>query len=302
MKALKRTLRSTKDYGIKIAKKGYDARTASSNQLLYNSSFPMLQIVDVVDDNTMWEIVASGKYQNWYSSTGTTSDVWRHVIKFRHGLGFPPMVVKLDVENTEVFDDTLKWDSQYIYIDKTFYTEEDYNNYKNSPKKVGKMVIFAVDISVDVEYPYFDSAIDTEWGESYDYGCKHLLTTDTATKDPNKLGLNANVQSQLAIAVKVASNDDVDTSFYTPATLGNGNNTMTISLDKLTLYAFNQTFDDMWHLGGPSLQDANGYRKATLDGKEGYTLDGQMWAKQCSLVAVRQPMISSDITYFTTHS
>lgn len=295
---LDRTLRPAKDYGIKIAKKGYDARTAASNQLLYNSSFPMLQIVDIVDDDSAWTVISQGQVQQWSRYTGNTVNRWIYQAKLRHGLCFPPMLLPIGAFNTGLdqparyYAQNLKWDDEYVYADFTFYTQTEYNNFINSGNKVNKYIICAVDISTDIEYQYFDSALETTWGEVYDYGLKHLLTDDVNTTDPQKLGLNANVQSQLAIAVKIATVDNVNKCFYVPAGL---------TINDLTVYPYVQDYDGYWTIGTPSYQDASGYRIATVGGETGYALDGQYYGQKCSLVAVRQPMISSDVTRYNFH-
>lgn len=60
---LPKTMRSRGDYGIKIAKRGYDVQFAKDNELLYNSSFPVLQIVAILNDATDWEVVQTGQYE-----------------------------------------------------------------------------------------------------------------------------------------------------------------------------------------------------------------------------------------------
>lgn len=282
-----RTLRDRSDYGLKIAKRGYDVQFASDNQLLYNSSFPVLQIVEYLTDDTTWEIVESGSYTYWNDFNGTTSTRWTHKMRRIHGLGHPPMVVPLIAEAWVTNNSDITWNSKYVYYEKDFFTQVDYDAYVAAGAPTGNFVIFNVDIETDVEYPYVDDGIDTEWGQQYDYGIKHILTDDPNTKDPADLGLNANIQSLLVVAVKVATSDTKDLNIYIPAG---------IDSDKLAPFCFiKSSSDGRWRTGGVSAQAVSGYRPAMpASGINYFTLDGQLVGDKCTLVVVRSPMISSD--------
>lgn len=95
------------DYGLKIAKAGFDVLTASDSDLLFNSSWPSLQIVAVITD-----------------TTGSP---------FAHGLTFPPLVmatgpVPRPVDSTYIYGGTgtvvvynldISVDVDYSYTTKT---------------------------------------------------------------------------------------------------------------------------------------------------------------------------------------
>lgn len=282
---MERTMRARSDYGLKIAKKGFDVRYASDNQLLYNSSFPVLQIVEYIDENTPWEIVDTGSYQSWDSFSGTLVTRWRHNMRRVHGLGYPPMVVPFNGSPIAIAaPDRIEWNSKYIYSTADFVNVTQYNSYMANPVKTGRFVVFAVDIETDVEYPYVDAGIDTEWGQQYDYGIKHMLTADTQTTDPNDLGLNANVQSIMVVAVKVATTDNKSQNVYIPEG---------IAPSQLAPFAFIKSQDnDRWRAGGVSAQAVGGYRPAIPGVYDYFTLDGQYVGSKCSLVVVRSPMIA----------
>ncbi len=279
-----RTMRARSDYGLKIAKKGYDVQYATDNQLLYNSSFPVLQIIMYITGDTQWEVVETGSYQYWNNFTGTLTTRWRHNMRKLHGLGYPPMVVPIG--DTPYGSGTgLTWNMKYIYSDNDFLTEADYNTFIANGAQTPHAIVFGIDIETDVEYPYVDDGLETEWGQVYDYGIKHLLTNDEDTKDPSKLGLNANVQSIMAVAVKVATSDAPQLSVYYP----NG-----ISATQLAPFCFiKSSVDERWRPGGVSAQAVSGFRPAmpTL-GIDYYRLDGQIVGSKCSLVVVRSPMIA----------
>lgn len=287
-----RTMRSRSDYGLKIAKRGYDAMFAADNQLLYNSSFPVLGIVEYLTAKTQWEIVESGSYIYWNEFNGTTSTRWRHSMRRIHGLGHAPMVVPLKAEAWVQTSSEITWNEKYIYFERTFFTEAEYNAFLAAGSITGDYIVMNVDIETDVEYPYVSDGLETQWGEQIDYGIKHLLTDDPNSKDPMDLGLNANIQSMLVLAVKVATGDNPNQNVFIP----NG-----IDPSELAPFCFiKSSSTGRWRAGGVSAQAVNGYRPAMpAYGIDYYLIDGQLFAEKCSLVLVRSPMISSDKSTYT---
>lgn len=288
-----RTLRARSDYGLKIAKRGYDVQYASDNQLLYNSSFPVLQIIGYITADTQWEITETGSYQEWNDYDGTLITRWRHNMRKIHGLGYPPMVVPFGY-NVFSSGQAVTWNEKYIYSDNTFYTEADYNTFIANGSPTSKYVTFGIDISTDVEYPYVDDGLETEWGQQYDYGIKHILTDDPNTLNPEDLGLNANIQSIMAVAVKIATNANPSVSVYYP----DG-----ISAEQLAPFVFiKAAATGRWRAGGVSAQAVSGFRPAMPSlGVDYYRLDGQIFGEKCSLVVVRSPMIAPNKTDYSVN-
>jgi hypothetical protein len=285
------TMRARSDYGLKIAKRGYDVLYASDNELLYNSSFPVLQIIDYITADTQWEITATGSYQEWNEFSGTLSTRWKHSMRRLHGLNYPPMFVPFGY-NAYSSQDKLEWNTKYIYFEKTFFSQTDYDNYIAAGSQTPHGIIFGIDIETDVEYPYVDDGLETEWGQQYDYGIKHILTDDPNTLNPSDLGLNANIQSIMAVAVKVATNANPNVGVYYPSG---------ISASQLAPFCFlKSATTGRWRAGGVSAQAISGYRPAMPRlGIDYYRLDGQAFAEKCSLVVVRSPMIAPDKTDYS---
>lgn len=285
------TMRARSDYGLKIAKRGYDVMYATDNQLLYNSSFPVLQIIEYITADTQWEVVETGSYQYWNEFNGTLTTRWRHNMRKLHGLGYPPMVVAFGY-GAYGSSDRLEWNTKYIYSSNDFPTEAGYNAFIANGAPTQNAIVFGIDIETDVEYPYLDDGLETEWGQQYDYGIKHILTNDPNTLNPEDLGLNANIQSIMAVAVKVATNTNPNVSVYYP----DG-----ISASQLAPFVFIQSsITGRWRAGGVSAQAVSGFRPAmpTL-GIDYYRLDGQSFGAKCSLVVVRSPMIAPDKTDYS---
>lgn len=284
-------MRARSDYGLKVAKRGYDVTYASDNQLLYNSSFPVLQIIMYITTDTQWEIVETGSYQEWNEFSGTIDTRWRHNMRKLHGLGYPPMIVPFGF-NALSSNNALTWNTKYIYSERTFFTEAEYNSYIAGGSQTPSAVVFGVDIGTDVEYPYVDDGLEVEWGQQYDYGIKHLLTDDINSVDPTDLGLNANIQSMMVVGVKVATNDNPTVAVYYPSG---------ISPSQLAPFSFiKSATTGRWRAGGVSAQAVSGYRPAMPSlGINYYRLDGQIFAERCSLVVVRSPMIAPDKIDYT---
>lgn len=286
------TMRARSDYGLKIAKRGYDVMYATDNQLLYNSSFPVLQIIEYITADTQWEIVETGAYQYWNEFNGTLTTRWRHNMRKIHGLGYPPMIVALGYSAYSSYNNKLTWNSKYIYSDNDFFTEAEYNAFVASSAKTADYIVFGIDIETDVEYPYTDDGLEVEWGQQYDYGIKHLLTDDINAHEAAYLGLNANIQSIMAVAVKVATNANQQQAVYYP----DG-----ISPSQLAPFCFlKSATTGRWSAGSVSARAASGFRPAlpTL-GVDYYRLDGQLFSEKCSLVVVRSPMIAPDKTDYS---
>lgn len=292
-KLMPSTLISKRDYGIKIAKLGYDVNYASDTELLYNSSFPVLAIANYINDKTNIEVLADGGVPFWNGYDGSYSTRYMYSFRVLHGLSYVPMVLKVNFSASEfnaIYNDGVKWDDRYIYVDYYFFTQSAYNDFVNAGKKIKPLVVFAVDIERDVEYPYFDYAVDTtSWGSSNDYGFKYILAGDEDNLNLNELGLNPNIQSLMVTAVKVANNGSSKNT-YVP---------IGIDFDKLSAFDFYK-FDGTWTAGGESsLVSENGYRAMRQGGGKGYfVLDRLNWVEKNSLVVVRLPFIAPDVVTY----
>ena len=117
-------LTANQDFGIKIARAGYNALTAPDYGLLFNSSWPSLQIAKEFTYNI----------DNWPS-------------ELTHNLGFPPMIIGWATYNNvcygRIWGSDLGGDNTNIYFDTTAYD-------------VGTTItvrVFNVNISAEAKYP-----------------------------------------------------------------------------------------------------------------------------------------------------
>ena len=284
------TMISKKDYGIKIAKRGYDVSYASDTELLYNSSFPVLAIANYISEDTPREVIREGEISEWNEWNGSYTNMWVYEVRILHGLEYVPLVLRVNEGLLLAGGGSVEWDNRYIYIKYSWFTVGGYSTFVSGGRKLEeKLMVMAVNIEKDIEYPYFDYAIDsTAWGSESDYGFKYLLAGDIDNLNMNELGINPNVQSLMVTAVKVTK--DPNETDYIP----NG-------IDFRNLSAFCSVMvNDRWRFGGISAQAVAGYRPINnQDGTGSYEIDGLLFADMVSLVVARMPFISPDKTTFS---
>lgn len=284
------TMISKRDYGIKIAKRGFDVNFASDTELLYNSSFPVLAIANYIGADTPREILREGEVSEWNEFNGTYSTRWVYEVRILHGLEYVPLVIPVNAEPS-FYNSNVEWDDRYIYIKYSWSTVGDYNSFVSAGRKLNeRLMIMAVNIERDIEYPYFDYAVDsTAWGSESDYGFKYLLAGDIDNLNMNELGINPNIQSLMVTAVKVTK--DPNKNEYVPDK----------NLDFRNLSAFcSVRVNGRWRFGGISAQAVAGYIPINnQDGTGFYMIDGLWFGDMVSLVVARMPFISPDKTSYS---
>ena len=111
--ANKSTLISRRNYGMKIAMPGFDARTAGDNELLFNSSFPILQIKMLArlgsNSADVRDLPHAGEY------CGEKNGF--HLARWYHGLGYPPFFIVLDKKGSQITN-YYSVDEQFVYLNK----------------------------------------------------------------------------------------------------------------------------------------------------------------------------------------
>lgn len=166
-------LQSKNDYGFKIAKAGFDALTAADNDLLFNSSWPSVQHVKVRPVTKTTEAFTS----------------------IPHGLDFPPVAFVMGGSDLMAIMTGCSVDDTNIYAPTDFSTG-------SVGDVMGTLVVYDIDISVDVEYPY--TAV-TSVNTTYDpnYGIKVVKEDrDIESTDLRDFILHSRCGSPLILAVK----------------------------------------------------------------------------------------------------
>lgn len=278
-------------YGIKIALPGFDVRTATDTQLLFNSSFPILQTkiwasLGTLSDN-MHDVNFGGEY---LGKKGTL-----HIHRWAHNLGYPPFFLSFAWER---FNPVWQYgvDEKYIY------------SFRENPRRTGeKVLVCPIDITRDVEYPYTSSAVPIDSNTVSKIG-KYGLKTSEAGFDSEGMGqdfqgFNMRIQSQMVLAVKTmktiaeppVNEDDPARVVYTLPKNMNFSNTSVYGFMKFEkgISPYDFEYWTATQIGGQSAG-------TLFVSKEANTADIFTVKKiPVSLVAVRQPMFAPVTTEST---
>lgn len=166
--------RERADYGVKVARAGFDTKNAKDNQLLYNSSWPILQIVKMIrTDSDATEVTIDGR-------------PWK---RWLHGLGYPPAFITPN--NTSNFETSqaryqIGVDEHYLYID----TELDVAHFP-------LVMITQINLLEDVDYPYTDDPLMLGY-EEVNYGMKTTIHQNMTSV----VGMDTSMVGYMALALK----------------------------------------------------------------------------------------------------
>ena len=212
----KKKLKARGDYGVRVARPGFDANYCADNQLIFNSGWPILQLCAVLDFDK-----APITYTRYLLPNGTWSDTL-------------PSGYRFDSTTT----DDNRWDKFGVnrnycrmYVNTKTYLNNNYDivegiTYKRMVHRLGwtpffipadsvagttssKVLLFSVDIGTDVDYPYTEEALPLIKAPN-DYGMK-----SSSIFGPRVPGLSTGQFSKLVQAVKTQ-----ETAEYTEETSG----------------------------------------------------------------------------------
>lgn len=211
------TLIGRRDYGVKIARKYFDVRTAPDTGILFNSSYPLLQMVYAIGD------VTELPHTEGYTYIPGTSYVTGYQVTYtlEHNLGYVPLILNLseatgttsasealygDWEgfSCDLFGVTRKRAYFRVWVESDSPTSAQIAKIPQYAKQFVRMLITQIGIRHDVEYPYTFAPQEISANEiPTDYGAKTFLNgADESTTDPYNIGLNLNLFPQLVLAVK----------------------------------------------------------------------------------------------------
>lgn len=293
------TLINRRDYGLKIAMPGFDALTAGDNQLLFNSSFPILQIKIL----SGLYCLASGSVEANQGGEyiGTIGAGTNRVFRWYHGLGYPPFFILIGASGV-TFNTNYSVDENYVYRTGDFYSGD-------WPVNDGlKLLLCPIDLSKDIEYPYTALPIAKPQINSIDYGFKSVEYGDINSSDFNNLGINIRLQSQMVLACK---------TFATSTIPGGAGDFTTIPID-YTLPA-GMTLNDVVAYGFAKqpidFTDANSPKAYRSVGQSGQSVPSvfvdyptpgignielqSFYSQPGALVITRLPMVASTVSDVT---
>lgn len=193
------TLIGRRNYGMKIAMPGFDAQYAGDNQLLFNSSFPILQIKVLSELYALSPTSTEGNLGGEYIGTlGLSPD---RVYRWYHGLGYPPFFLILSPSGGLVFSDEFMVDDQYIYRK---------GGWQSQPIKNGtRVLVCPIDLTHDIEYPYTAMPLERPMFNEISYGFKSVEFGDIVDDNFDNLGIDIRLQSQMVLATKTFQTSDI---------------------------------------------------------------------------------------------
>lgn len=169
------------DYGVRVARPGYDANLCEQNQLIFNSNWPIIQITSVINLNkpvqerTVWlsEDLSTGS-RSWSETEPSGISYY-----YTNDLGYVAMgknyfwlVIKQQNGRVGSSPNITYW-TKYTY--KKFYHGLGYPALFYRSEEVsaltGYVLITSVDMSRDIDYPYTEGAT-AFLGSLGDYGIK----------------------------------------------------------------------------------------------------------------------------------
>ena len=190
--------KSRGDYGVRVARPGYDALTCTDSNLLFNSNWPIIQITKIIDFEDAEE------YRTYYSySTGkatstkpdgiTTEPTFSSADEYYVGSEYAYHLVGVGgvTDSDQNYWTVYKIIREPHLMNATpmFFMSDWVSDIS------GKMILTNIDLSVDVEYPYTDSPTIL-MGEVKDYGIK-----SQSIFGENVDGLSSNAFSKLIYRV-----------------------------------------------------------------------------------------------------
>lgn len=170
-------LKSRGNYGVRVARPGFDAGYCADNQLLFNSGWPILQlckVVDVMDKGKPWV-----RYE--HSSDGSYTDTLPAGYTKSHE--YPPHNATMGVNRTYI-----RLEVNTVVYQNSSYDTYIGHEYKRARHGMGfvpffipasdvsgvtsnKVLLFNIDIQGDVDYPYTEEALPLIQAP-HDYGMK----------------------------------------------------------------------------------------------------------------------------------
>ena len=302
------------DYGVRVARNGFDATTSGDSNLLFNSGWRIIQIVKVISEENKKIIIDETQnipssyvfYEkdimgvgNWncavdekwfylpleiyeYQDPATTRIYsYRKQYKIYHGLGYCPLFFK----------------SEFCADVPGYY------------------LLTNVDIREDADYPYTSKPSYYD-GSSKNYGIKSKSYTRNkipTAGETRGCGINTAIQSKLVMAVKTEKSKAPDYEYEGQAypvpcpswCVPQDSNAQTTKIDDYEafgFFAYNQSGSVYDTEGQPLMEYPVGWSWSGGQG-ERYTLVDQWGAAvtdaRKSLVILRSPMVAPDIEEIT---
>lgn len=164
------------NYGVRVARPGFDANYCSDNQLIFNSGWPILQLVKVIDFDSEYVtetryLLPDGRWSTTLPSgyTLNATAAWSSE-KYQAN----SVYARMGYQEKYYINSSYKVVTAFIYRRKVHnlgYTPLFLDSNKVSGKNTNKMLLFNVELETDVDYPYTEEALPLITAPN-DYGMK----------------------------------------------------------------------------------------------------------------------------------
>lgn len=313
----KKKLKAKGDYGVRVARPGFDANYCADNQLIFNSGWPILQLCAVIDFDK-----ATDTYTRYLLPDGTWAD--------ELPAGYDDMGPAVSADQYDKVGVNKNYCRKFVsaetYMDMNTYNEVTGVTYKRMRHYLGytpfflpaddvtgttsnKVLLFSVDIETDVDYPYTEEALPLITAPN-DYGMK-----SSSIFGPRVPGLSTGQFSKLVQAVKTQ-----ETAKYTEeisgtkipywSPLSDAPSEDPSKSPLLPFEAFGFAIEGFNNYGGylsdPAFDEKDGgyftpvFARSIADGGSDlayvYSLQSQaiQYFKKSSLVILRSPLVSPE--------
>lgn len=293
------------DYGIRVARNGFDAVTSGDSNLLFNSGWRIIQIVKVISEaNKIIHIDETQNIPSGQVPTGRTT-VWG-VWNWNCGV-----------------------DEQWLYLPKIAYEYRD-SNYRlyfyHKQYKIyhglgyiplffksefcadqpGYYLMTNLDIRQDADYPYTAKPSYYD-GNTKDYGIKSKSRTRAympQSGETRGCGINTSIQSKLVMAVKTeksrtsdkfANNDPAPCPSWAVPQDSNAQTTKLYDYESFGFYSEDGKIFIEYPTGPYEMVKPGGGDVYTLVGQAGVALQNV----KSALAILRSPMVAPGIEEFT---
>lgn len=208
-------LKKKGDYGVRVAKWGYDASVCSDGQLLFNSNWPIIQIAKMQKIDGEPKLIGSTGYPT--ISAETPYELQEEYDRAIAGVDRRYVYTKAHIRRYSYYGE---FDPEHYYIPyyewyqfdlygfthglgytPMFFSEQDFNGYDPTHNRV---VLTNIDIATDIDYPYVSKP---SIGKAYssDYGIKskaYYSGKFPRTGSMAGVGLSTAIQGKQIMAVK----------------------------------------------------------------------------------------------------
>lgn len=283
-----------KDYGVRVARPGYNASYCADNQLLFNSSWPILQITGVYKEELVSQ---SGTTPSGGTLISTTTNDYSSYCAADKEYVYTKVITKRYLVVTD-----------YIDVVETYGTRHNLGfpplAFQSSTVSgvPGYVVVTNIDISTDVDYPYTEAPAGY-YGGIGDYGVKSRAYFKHSMPHVGEewgFGINSRLNSKLVQAVKTmdtAVEDNGSTNIrWRPPKDANGKEIFGIrDFEYFGFIKYNQSeiYTPRRAIFYPLLDPGN---EDTVIIDPGQSTAGYSPA---SLVVLRSPMVSPEIVEVT---